>query len=155
MVDTPDSSIVVFGPTDNGTVVPARTIAGPPTRLAGSVSYIFGIATDIPGNLYVLGIFSPTDVSEYNVFGIFEFAPSADGSGAPIRFVTSSEMYPWTGGNGIAVDSAGTIYVSSGTTSGTQTVFEFSNSASGSVAATNTVTIPGSTDSPSSRIAVH
>jgi hypothetical protein len=153
--NTVDSSIAAFGPTNNGTVVPARTIAGPLTHLSGQYSYNSGMATDSSGNLYVSCVCSRTDGSGFVDFGVFEFDPSANGNVAPIRFVTSPEMYPYTGGDGIAVDSAGTIYVSSGTTSGTQTVFEFSNSASGSIAATNTVTIPGWTDSPSSRIAVH
>jgi hypothetical protein len=155
VTDTTDSSIVVFGPTDNGTVVPARTIAGPLTHLAGTYAYLPAVATDSSGNLFALCICSRTDGSGFVDFGVFEFGPSADGNVAPIRFVTSPEMYPYTGGNGIAVNSAGTIYVSSGTPSGTQTVFEFANTASGSVAATNTVTIPGWADSPPSRIAVH
>jgi hypothetical protein len=155
VTDTIDSSIVVFGPTDNGTVVPARTIAGPLTHLAGTHAYLLAVATDSPGNLYVLCVCSRTDGSGFADFGVFEYGPSANGNVAPIRFVTSPETYPYTGGNGLAVDSSGTIYVSSGTTTGTQTVFEFANSAPGSVVATNTVTIPGWTVSPSSRIAVH
>jgi hypothetical protein len=113
------------------------------------------MATDAPGNLYVLCLCSRTDGSGFNDFGVFEFGPTANGDVAPIRFVTSPEMNYITGGDGIAVDSAGTIYVSSGMASGTQTVFEFASSAFGSVAATNTVTIPGWTDSPLSRISVH
>jgi hypothetical protein len=153
--DLTDSSIAIFGPTDTGTVVPSRTIGGPLTDLGGPVSYILGMATDSPGNLYVLCVCIRTDGNGFSGFGVFEFDSSANGNVAPIRFVTSSKMYPYSGGNGIAVDSAGTIYVSSGTGSGTQTVFEFSNSVSGSVAATNTVTLAGWTDSPPSRIAVH
>jgi hypothetical protein len=153
--DLIDSSIAVFGPTDTGTVVPSRTIAGSLTDLGGPVNYILGMATDPPGNLYVLCLCVRTDGSGFSGFGVFEFGPAANGNVAPIRFVTDPEMYPYTGGNGIAVDSAGTIYVSSGTGSGTQTVFEFSNSDAGSVAATNTVTVGGWTDSPPSRIAVH
>jgi len=153
-----DSSIVVFGPTDTGNVVPIRTIAGALTRLNGQVSssYINAMATDTPGNLYVMCFCAPAQKGSYYDFGVFEFAPAAAGNIAPIRFVTSPEMYPYTSdGNGIAVDSAGTIYVSAGTTSGTQTVFEFSNSASGSVAPSNTVTLSGWDNTPPSRIAVH
>jgi hypothetical protein len=153
-----DSSIVVFGPTDNGNVVPTRTIAGALTRLngQGSSSYINAMATDTLGNLYVMCLCAPAQKGGSYDFGVFEFAPVALGNVAPIRFVTSPEMYPYTSdGNGIAVDSAGTIYVSAGTTSGTQALFEFSSSASGRVAPSNTVTLSGWDNTPPSRIAVH
>ena len=154
--NTADSSVVVFGRTDTGTVVPARTIAGPLTHLTGDgYHYVPGMTTDALGNLYVLCFFSVNDCSGRNDFGVFEFSPTANGNVAATRYVTAPDMYPWTGGDGIAVDSAGTIYVSSGTPHGTQTLFEFSASATGSVAPTNTVTLSDWTDSPPSRIAVH
>jgi hypothetical protein len=153
-----DSSIVVFGSTDTGNVVPIRTIGGALTRLNGQgpSSYIVGMATDTPGNLYVLCLCAPAQKEDRYDFGVFEFAHMTAGNVAPIRFVTSPDMYPYSSdGNGIAVDSAGTIDVSAGTTSAIQTVFEFSNSASGRVVPSNTVTLSGWDNTPPSRIAVH
>jgi hypothetical protein len=139
-----DSSIVVFGPTDAGNVVPARTIAGSLTHLTGpatgsGVPSIQGMATDAAGNLYVLCLCARADGG--TDFGVFEFAPTANGNVAPIRFVTDPRMYASNGPNGLAVDTAGTIYVSAGTSSGPGTIFEFPISTSDTAAASNTVAV--------------
>jgi hypothetical protein len=149
-----DSSVSVFGPKDTGTVVPSRTIAGPLTHLTGSgAHYVAGMATDAAGNLYVACLCASAD-GKGNDFGVFEFDPAANGNVAPIRYVTAPEMYPNLSGVGLAVDSAGVIYVSaSALSTGTPTVFEFSTTASGSVAPSNTLS--GWLDAPPSRIAVH
>ena len=57
-----------------------------------------------------------------------------------MRSVTTPGIDPSYTANGIAVDSAGTIYVSGGAGSDTR-IFEFSAAASGSVAPSNTVTL--------------
>jgi len=156
-----DSSIVVFGPTDTGNVVPARTIAGPLTDLFGSggpvqggggPGQVFGMATDTPGNLYVL---CPWPLGG---FGVLEFGPTANGNVAPIRFVTAPGMYPYFVNEGIGVDSAGTIYVSVGEVVRgvlVPAVFEFSATASGSVIPSAIITSGEWGDAPPSRIAVH
>jgi hypothetical protein len=130
-----DSSIVVFGPTATGAVVPSRMIAGP---LAGLTSdgQIVGMTTDSTGNLYVLCncVQASTNKTE---LGVFEFGPTASGNVSPIRFVTTAAMNSNNySGTGIAVDSVGTIYVSGGTT-----IFEFSAAASGDVMPTNAVVV--------------
>ncbi len=159
-VNTSDSTIVVFGPTDTGHVVPARTISGPLTRVSGSGNYITGMATDTVGNLYVVCVCMGTDGTGRYDFGVFEFDPAANGNVAPMRFVTAPEMYPYFGNDGVAVDSAGTIYVSAIYPNFTPTlsmpaVFEFSASDSGTVAPLKTVTLDGWLSADSSRIAVH
>jgi hypothetical protein len=159
-VNTSDSTIVVFGPTDTGNVVPARTISGPLTRVSGSGNYITGMSTDTVGNLYVLCLCRGTDGTGRYDFGVFEFDPAANGNVAPTRFVTAPEMYPYFGNDGVAVDSAGTIYVSAIYPNFTPTlsmpaVFEFSASDSGTVVPLRTVTLDGWTNADPSRIAVH
>ncbi len=158
--NTSDSTIVVFGPTDTGNVVPARTISGPLTRVAGSDNYITGMSTDAVGNLYVLCLCKGTDGTGRYDFGVFEFDPAANGNVAPIRYVSAPTMYPYFGNDGVAVDSAGTIYVSAiypnfTPTTSVPAVFEFSASDSGTVAPLRTVTLNGWTNADPSRIAVH
>jgi len=151
-----DRTIEVFGPTDTGNVVPERTISGPLTRVSGSGNYITGMSTDTIGNLYVLCLcMMGTDGTGGYEFGVFEFAPPANGNVAPTRFVTAPSMYPYFFNDGVSVSADGTIYVSAGTTQGIPTVFEFSSSLSGTVTPSNTVTLDGWTDAEPSRIAVH
>jgi hypothetical protein len=111
--NTADSSIVVFGPTDTGTVVPSRTIAGPLAGLTSNGANITAMTTDTAGNLYVLcNCSKPDGTGTY--FGVFEFSPTANGNVAPMRlFATPGMASNYSGG--VAVDSAGTIYVSDGT----------------------------------------
>jgi hypothetical protein len=150
-----DSTIVVFGSTDTGYVVPARKISGPLTRVSGPGNYISGMSTDTAGNLYVLCLCKEPDGSGRNDFGVFEFDPAANGNVAPTRFVTATEMYPYFFNNGVGVSAAGTVYVSAGTVKGVPTVFEFSPASSGTVTPSSTVTLNGWTDALPSRIAVH
>jgi len=132
--NTADSSIVVFGPTDTGSVAPSRTIAGPDARLTSNGSHVMGITTDTAGNLYVLCQCSRPDGTGSDV-GVIEFNPTANGDVAPMRFVGAPEIDSHFPGSGIAVDKAGTIYVSGGVQ-----ILEFSATASGVVAASNSVT---------------
>jgi hypothetical protein len=115
------------------------------------------MATDTPGNLYAL---CPLP---WGGIGVLEFGPTANGNVAPIRILTAPGMYPYFFNEGIAVDSAGTVYVSMGEvltplslpSAVVPAVFEFPPSASSSVAASNIVTLGGWGDAPPSRIAVH
>jgi hypothetical protein len=153
--NTSDSTIVVFGPTDNGHVDPERTISGPMTRVSGSGTHITGMTTDTVGNLYVLCLTEGTDGTGRYDFGVFEFDPAANGNVAPTRFVTAPAMSPYFFNDGVSVRADGTIFVSAGTPQGIPTVFEFSSSSSGTVTPSNTVTLDGWTDAEPSRIAVH
>jgi hypothetical protein len=133
--NTVDSSIVVFGPTATGPVVPSRIIAGPLAELT-SDGQIMGMTTDSTGNLYVLCNCVQAGTNKTQL-GVLEFGPTANGNVSPIRFVTTAGMNSNNYvGTGIAVDAAGTIYVSGGTT-----IFEFSDAASGDVMPTNTVVV--------------
>jgi hypothetical protein len=153
--NTVNSSVTVFGPTDTGTVVPSRTIAG---KLSGPGTHFnFGMATDSSGNLYVLCVCAQGDGNGGNAFIAYEFGPQANGDDPPIRSVTSLSMYPWSGGPGLAVDSDGVLFITAGPPiGGTQTVFEFSSGASGSAAPINIVTsLAVWTDTLVSHVAVH
>jgi hypothetical protein len=156
--DFADASIAVFGPTATGTATPSRRITGPLSYLSGVGAHVaLGMATDSSGNLYALCVCTLTGGNNGNVFGVFKFGPQADGNVAPMKVITSADMYPWSGGPGIAVDPMGVIYVTAGPPiGGTQTVFEFPADSSGSVSPFNTVTSPTVwTDTPVSKIAVH
>ncbi len=169
--------IVVFGPEDTGPVAPSRTIAGPLTHL-GSAGCdggyaIFGMTLDDPGNLYVLYRCLSTSFAESTA--VYEFGPAANGNVAPIRSVTTPGMGPGDTGNGLAVDSAGTIYVSGYVSASNApelfpnfapAIFEFPATASGTVNPSNVLTSPawsflippaGQDDwvDPSGSIAVH
>jgi hypothetical protein len=151
--NTADSSVAVFGPTATGMATPSRTITGP---LTTGAHITFGMATDSLGNLYVLCLCGPTGEGGRNTFGVFAFSPTADGDATPIRQITSPDMYPWSGGPGLALDSAGVIYITAGPPiGGTQTVFEFPANSSGDVHPSNIVTSPTWTDTLVSHISVH
>jgi len=131
-----DASIAVFEPADTGTVVPSRTIAGPLTQITGP--WYTSMATDSQGNLYVLCPCGPNN--GLNPFGVIEFGPSANGNVAPMRYVTTPGLNTEYEGTGIAVDSAGTIYVMASVILNHGAVFEFPATASGSVTPSRTLT---------------
>jgi hypothetical protein len=126
--------IYVFGAKDTGTVVPSRTIAGPATQSA----LIESMATDNVGNLYVLCYADRAD--GLNSFGVYEFGPTANGNVAPMRYVTTPGMNTEYEGTGVAVDSAGTIYVMASRVLSQGAVFEFPSTASGSFSPAKTLT---------------
>jgi hypothetical protein len=140
-----EQPIVVFGPKDTGPVAPSRGISGPLTHLgkvgcAGGYA-MFGIAVDSSEDVYVLYRcqMAPGALSE--PLTVFEFDPTANGNVAPIRSVTAPGLGLGYSGTGLAVDSAGTIYVSAGdgnaATGYGPVVVEFSASASGTVTPSN------------------
>ena len=167
--------IVVFGPSDTGPVVPSRTIEGPLTHLGAAACGlygIFGIAVDNSGNIYVLYRCWTTTDPHVESLTVYEFGPTANGNVAPIRSVTTPGMGIYYTGTGLAVDSAGTIYVSAsyGTDSPpfsfVPAILEFPATASGTVNPSNVVTSsawslltpPAGADDwfdPSGSIAVH
>jgi hypothetical protein len=140
--------IAVFGPGDTGAVSPSRVINVHPGLLA----------TDSQGNLYVLDYKKRDD--GLNPFGVSEYAATASGNAVPLRYITSPGMDTsgWNDSPGIAVDAAGTIYVSAtfGNSATNQWggpgVWEFAADASGSVAPLKTLTWSGENNGG---IAVH
>lgn len=154
VVNAAEGSVAVFGPTATGSSVPDRVVTG---RITVGSHITLGIATDSANNLYVLCVCGTTEQGGNTFFGAYEFSLTAKGDAAPIRGVTSDDMYPWSGGPGLAVDSAGVIYITAGPLiGGSQTIFEFAANVSGNVHPTITVTSPSVwTDTLVSHIAVH
>jgi hypothetical protein len=140
--------IAVFGPNDTGVVSPSRVINVRPGYLA----------TDSHGNLYVLGDTIRND--GLNPFGVSVYDAVASGNAPPFRYITYPGMDTtgWDDIPGIAVDAAGTIYVSarfgSRTTNqwGGPGVWEFAADASGSVAPSKMLMFDGENNGG---IAVH
>jgi hypothetical protein len=145
--------LVVYGPTATGSAAPDRAIGGPLTQMDSYDGqyppYIGGITTDKAGNLYVVCLC-------VSGFGVYEFAPNANGNVAPIRTITSQAMYPYFFSLGIAVDSVGDVLVSAGMAStGLPAVFTFAPDAMGEVNPISTATVAGWVDSENPQIALH
>jgi hypothetical protein len=139
--------IAVFGPGDTGAAGPSRVI----NVHAGQ------LATDSQGNLYVLDYRKRDD--GLNPFGVSEYASTVSGNAVPLRYITTPGMSTtgWNDIPGIAVDAAGTIYVSATFGDGLNQwggpgVWEFAADASGSVAPLTTLTWSGENNGG---IAVH
>jgi sugar lactone lactonase YvrE len=124
--------IVVFGPTDTGTVVPVRALGGQLTMLTGRSFGVYSMAIDTAGNLYV-------SCSCQGAGAILEFGPTANGDVAPTRVISGDLTLAY--GGGIAVDSAGNIYQSTTTNYSTQSVIKYSPTASGNVAPDSILTV--------------
>ena len=146
--------LLVFDPMASGNVAPLYSIGGDLTGLTlGSDS---GIATDSSGNVYVTtSSASGTGSARVYSGSIVEFAAGAQGNVAPIRTISgpSTQLQALSG---IAVDSAGNIYVVSATSqlSGVNispTILKFSATASGDVAPSSTFTSPAWTNPDNSR----
>jgi hypothetical protein len=111
------------------------------------------MATDSSGNLYVLCNCVRSDGSGTDV-GVFEYSAMASGNIAPIRFVTTPGMVLNGSDGALALDSTGTIYANILSADSKPVILEFPAEASGSVAPSNTVTLPALANSPLG-IAVH
>jgi hypothetical protein len=132
MSNSSATPIVVFGPTDSGTVVPRRALGGAQTMLSGKLFGVYGLAIDGAGNLYV-------NCYCEGAPAILEFSPTADGNVAPIRVISGALTSIYVGG--ITVDAAGNIYHSTTTNYVTQSVMKFSPDASGNVAPDSILTV--------------
>jgi len=124
--------VAVFSPTASGSATPTRVIEGGATTITGL--FPVPIAVDSADNLYV----SSADPLEPNSILIFD--SSADGNVPPTRTIGG----PATTINsiqGLAVDSAGNIYVSSSGNgeTGSPEILVFSTGSTGNVAPIRTI----------------
>jgi hypothetical protein len=125
-------TLSVFGPTATGAAAPLRVIGGPHTQIRSEYTYDYGaVAVDADGKLYVLCVVEQAD--GFNNLRVLEFSPDANGDVSPLRYVTTPGMTDAYDGTGIAVNAAGTIYVSASLDLNIGAVFEFPPDASGSV----------------------
>ncbi len=125
--NTNGSSIEVFAPGANGNVAPEQTISGALTQLDGPNDVVVGFT----GALYVTNGFGFGTGTQ----SVETFAPGASGNVAPSDVITGSNT-GFVGTDDLAVDAAGTIYV---TDSGAADVPIFAAGANGNVAPTSTI----------------
>jgi hypothetical protein len=136
------SSIMQFSSDSNGSVSPASTVKGPT-----GVSFE-GLAVDATGNLYVGGVLLGTNPASQGQLEILIYAPGSNGMAKPTRTITGNstglEGFTQNSISGLAVDSSGNIYVSSGLIKGgvvNDGISVFASTADGDVAPTNVITM--------------
>jgi hypothetical protein len=126
------ASILVFNSGATANASPSSTLGGDKTNIYTAR----GVALDTAGNIYVASLAlnpppnSPLDATP----SILEFAAGATGNVAPIRTITGLATTMGYIGN-LRVDSAGNIYVLSGTT-----ILKFAADATGNAAPAASIT---------------
>jgi hypothetical protein len=126
------ASILVFNSSATGNAAPSSTLGGDKTTI-----YVArGVALDASGNIYVasLALSPPPTAPLGGTPGILEFSPGATGNVAPIRTISGPATTMAELGN-LRVDSAGNIYVLSGST-----ILKFAADAAGNVAPAAAIT---------------
>ena len=126
------ASILIFNSGATGNAAPSGTLGGDKTNI-----YIpRGVAVDTAGNIYVASLAQnpPPGPGLGGAPSILVFAVGATGNVAPIRTITGSATTMGEIGN-LRVDSAGNIYVLSGTT-----ILKFAAGASGNAAPADSIT---------------
>jgi hypothetical protein len=126
--------IVVYGPKDTGPVAPMRAIAGDQTSMASACQGygMVGMTANDAGEIYVLYVCYPTRTTSDTPVTLYKFGAGANGNVAPEKSLTLQSPHFATG---LALDSAGNIYVSTG-----DAVFEYAAGASGAATPSNTLT---------------
>ena len=126
-------SILIFAPASSGNIAPTATLGGAAT----TIYTVKGIALDSAGNIYVASLAQSTsNVAESAVPSILVFAAGATGNVAPIRAISCPATTMPTIGN-LRVDSAGEVFVLSGTT-----ILKFAAGATGNIAPAAAITSP-------------
>lgn len=100
-----ESAITVYPAGDYGNVAPAQTITGPLTQMGIAT----GVAVDSAAKVYVTNWFGGTPCTG----SVTVYAAGANGDAAPIAQIKGSKTRLCDPG-GIAVDSSGNLYVTSG-----------------------------------------
>jgi hypothetical protein len=136
------SSIMQFSSDSNGSVSPSSTVKGPT-----GVSFE-SLAVDATGNLYVGGVLPGTNPTSQGQLEILVYAPGSNGMANPTRTITGNstglEGFTQNSISGLAVDSSGNIYVSSGLIKGgviNDGISVFAPTANGDAAPTNVITM--------------
>jgi hypothetical protein len=127
--------IVVYGPKDTGPVVPMRTIAGDQTSMTTACQgyAMVGMTANDAGEIYVLYVCYPTRTTSDTPVTLYKFAAGANGNVAPEKSLTIQSAPHFA--TGLAMDSAGNIYVNTG-----YAVLEYASGASGNAMPSNTLT---------------
>jgi hypothetical protein len=120
--------VLVYAAAASGSAIPVRTIVGS----SGSFLTVSELAVDSSGLLYVLTNLPAPMVAV--------MAASANGMATPLRTITGSATQISTGSLGIAVDPAGTLYVSNtGFAIAAGKVLAFTSTANGNAAPTRVI----------------
>jgi hypothetical protein len=130
-----DWPIMVYGPKDTGAAAPMRAIGGSQTSM-GTACHgyaMVGIAVNGAGEINVLYVCYPTSTTSNAPVTLYKFGASANGNVAPDKSLTLQSAPHFA--TGLALDSAGNIYVSTG-----NAVFEYAAGASGDAMPSNTLT---------------
>jgi Beta-propeller repeat len=127
---TGPGSIVVFNSSATGNVPPTSTLAGSNT----TIGYAQGVAVDSAGNIYVASAAQIPQSIEDGAPSILKFSAGSTGNVAPIQTISGSATTMENNIGNLRVDSAGNIYVTSGST-----ILRFAPGATGNVAPAATV----------------
>ena len=124
------TGVAVFAPNASGTFAPSKTIVGPLTGISNNASQM---ATDAAGNLYIASgpNISPGSIQIFNSAATGNVAPTATLTGANTTVDNAQ---------GVAVDTAGNIYVSSSGLNGPPSILKFSAGSTGNVAPVQAIT---------------
>ena len=124
------TGVAVFAPNASGTFAPSKNIVGPLTEISNNASQM---ATDAAGNLYIASgpNISPGSIQIFNSAATGNVAPTATLAGANTTIDNAQ---------GVAVDTAGNIYVSSSGMNGPATILKFSAGSTGNVAPVQAIT---------------
>ena len=126
-----DASVTVYSAGTAGNVAPIRTISGPSTRLGSSA----GIVLDSSGNLYTAGFQEGVGDT------VNSYAAGSNGNVSPLTSIVGRDT-GLDGPGGIALDSAGSLYVSNngGGPTGGGSITTYPPGASGDAGPTTTIT---------------
>lgn len=129
-----DWPIMVFGPKDTGAVAPARAIGGSNTSMGSACSgyAMVGMTVNNAGEIYVLYVCPSKPFTSEDPITLYKFGAAANGNVAPEKSLRLQGPHD---GTGLALDSAGNIYVSTGFA-----VFEYAAGASGDAIPSQTLT---------------
>ena len=134
---TPPESITIFDPKAIGNAAPTAILGGSNTQ----IYYVRGVAVDTVGNIYVASLAQPAATNAPTFGGtpsILVFAAGATGNVAPTRVITGTSTSLGSGViHNLRVDSAGNIYILSGTS-----ILKFASGATGNVAPAETIASP-------------
>ncbi len=100
-------SITVYAAGSNGNVKPIATIAGPYNGDKTEISQPNGIALDSKGYIYAVNAVDSDPNQDNTGFKVTVYRPGSKGNAKPIVTLSGSVQ----GGQGVAVDLAGKIYV--------------------------------------------
>jgi sugar lactone lactonase YvrE len=127
---TGPGSVVIFSSSATGNMPPTSALTGPNT----TIGYAQGVALDSAGNIYVSSAAQLPQSVEDGAPSILKFSAGSTGNVAPILTISGSATAMDNNIGNLRVDSAGNIYVVSGSA-----ILRFAPGATGNVAPAATI----------------